>query len=246
MKWHEFFRKVGGLPVINTEILLAGVINTNPIKVQISRWEKSGKIIQLKRGFYILSDEYRKIVVHPQYIASVLKTPSYISLEKALEYYNLIPEAVHTYTSVTAKRSARYASKFGIFEYRHIKTSLFWGYNSIELNKQTRDYASVPPFSPRLLSEPADAVVEGARQAGTNGQIAFIAEPEKALLDFFYLNKTQVSNDYISEMRLQNLDGISTEKMFEYAEKYKSKRIAAVCEMIGLYIKNYKRSEKQL
>ncbi|MCG2724959.1 MAG: hypothetical protein L6420_01665 [Elusimicrobia bacterium] len=231
MKWHEFLRKVGGLPVINTEILLAGVINTNPIKVQISRWEKSGKIIQLKRGFYILSDEYRKIVVHPQYIASVLKTPSYISLEKALEYYNLIPEAVHTYTSVTAKRSARYASKFGIFEYRHIKTSLFWGYNSIELNKQTRGYASAPPL---------------AGQAGTNGQIAFIAEPEKALLDFFYLNKTQVSNDYISEMRLQNLDGISTEKMFEYAEKYKSKRIAAVCEMIGLYIKNYKRSEKQL
>ena len=111
MKWLEFLKKVGDLSVIDTEILLAGVTNTNPIKVQISRWEKSGKIIQLKRGFYILADEYRKVVVQPQYIASVLKTPSYISLEKALEYYNLIPEAVHVYTSVTSKRAGKYVSK---------------------------------------------------------------------------------------------------------------------------------------
>ena len=212
MKWLEFLKKVGDLSVIDTEILLAGVTNTNPIKVQISRWEKSGKIIQLKRGFYILADEYRKVVVQPQYIASVLKTPSYISLEKALEYYNLIPEAVHVYTSVTSKRAGKYVSKFGTFDYRHIKTSLFWGYRSIELN----------------------------------GQVAFIAEPEKALLDFFYLTKIKVSKDYMDEMRLQNLDEIDLKKMFKYAEKYKSKKIAAVCKMIELYIEKYRRSEKQL
>ena len=132
MKWNEFLKKVGNLPVIDTEILLVGVTNTNPIKVQISRWEKSGKIIQLKRGFYILSDDYRKVAVHSHYIASVLKTPSYISLEKALEYHNLIPEAVYVYTSITSKRAGKYISKFGTFEYRHIQSSLFWGYHSVE------------------------------------------------------------------------------------------------------------------
>ncbi len=212
MKWNDFNKKVVDLPVINTEVLLAGVIDPNPIKVQISRWEKSGKIIQLKRGFYILSEEYRRIIAHPQYIASILKTPSYLSLEKALEYYNLIPEAVRVYTSITSKRAGKYVSKFGTFEYRHIQRSLFFGYRSIKLN----------------------------------GQVAFIAEPEKALLDFFYLTKIKVSRDYIDEMRLQNLDGISIEKMFEYAKKYKSKRISDVCEMIARYIEEYKQSEKQL
>lgn len=212
MNWSDFLRKVGDLPFIDTEILLAGIAEPNSVKVQISRWKKAGRIIQLKRGFYILSEEYRKIVAYPQYIASVLKTPSYISLEKALEYYNLIPEAVYSYTSVTTKRAGKYISKFGVFEYRHIKISLFWGYRSIGLNRQ----------------------------------IAFIAEPEKALLDFFYLNKIQISYDYIDEMRLQNLDKIDIGKMLEYAKKYQSKKIMAVGEIIARYIEKHKRSEKQL
>lgn len=212
MKWDGFLRKVGDLPIIHTEMLLAGVVNPNSIKVQISRWEKAGKIIQLKRGFYILSEEYRKIAVCSQYIASVLKTPSYISLEKALEYHNLIPEAVYSYTSVTTGRQGKYISKFGTFDYRHIKTSLFWGYHSIELNRQ----------------------------------IAFIAEPEKALLDFFYLNKIQISSDYIDEMRLQSLDKIDIAKMLKYSERYQNKRVSDICKIAIQYIEKYKRTEKEL
>ena len=79
-----------------------------------------------------------------------------------------------------------------------------------------------------------------------NNQIAFIAEPEKALLDFFYLTKIKVSHNYMDEMRLQNLDKIDVKKMFEYAKRYKSKRVLGAFEMLSQYIENYKRSEKQL
>ena len=142
MKFEEFIKIAGSLPVIDTEILLAGVSDPNPVKVQISRWEKSGKLIQLKRGLYLLSKPYRKVEVYEPYIASLLKRPSYISLEKALEYHNLIPEAVTVYTSVTTKRPDRFISEIGDFDYRHIKPDLFWGYDPVSLHNQMAFIAS--------------------------------------------------------------------------------------------------------
>ena len=142
MKWQEFVDKVGGLLVIETEILLAGVVDSRALKVQISRWVNSGKLIQLKRGLYLLSSAYRKSEPDEFYIASILKKPSYISMEKALEFHGLIPEAVPVFTSVTTKRPGRLGTKVGVFDYRHIKPELFWGYESVTTGKRTFFIAS--------------------------------------------------------------------------------------------------------
>lgn len=214
MKWEEFLRITGNLPVIDTENLFAGVTDPASIEVQISRWKKAGKIIQLKRGIYLLAETYRKIEIYEPYIAAILKKPSYISLEKALEYHNLIPEAVTVYTSVTTKRPGRFVSRTGIFDYRHINESLFWGYNSLTVNKQT----------------------------------AFIASPEKTLLDFFYLRLkgVKVSLDYLLELRLQNLEKIDLDKLSEFARRFKKPRILYAAEVIWEYIASYKEGEKEL
>lgn len=142
MKWEEFLKTVSNLPVISTEILLAGVSNAEPVRVQLSRWQRAGRLIQVKRGIYLLAEAYRKQNVYEPYLAYVLKRPSYISLEKALEYHGLIPEAVSVYTSVTTKRPGRFVSGVGVFNYRHVKNSLFWGYESVSVNKQTGFIAS--------------------------------------------------------------------------------------------------------
>ena len=142
MKWQEFVDKVGGLLVIETEILRAGVVDSRALKVQISRWVNSGKLIQLKRGLYLLSSAYRKSEPDEFYIASILKKPSYISMEKALEFHGLIPEAVPVFTSVTTKRPGRLGTKAGVFDYRHIKPELFWGYESVTTGKRTFFIAS--------------------------------------------------------------------------------------------------------
>lgn len=133
MKWEDFVKKVGKLPVIDTKLLLTGVKD----KVQISRWQKAGKLIQLKRGFYVLSETHRKVNLFEPHISFLLKKPSYVSLEKALEYYGLIPEGVPVYTAVTSKRAAKFTSEAGVFTYRHIKQPLFWGYESVTVNSQT-------------------------------------------------------------------------------------------------------------
>ncbi len=142
MKIEEFIKLVNKLPVIDTEILLAGKSNPKFLKVQISRWQKSGKLVQLKRGIYLLAEEYRKVEPYEPYIASILRKPSYISLEKALEYHGLIPESVRVFTSLTTKRPAKFSSALGSFSYRSIKRALFWGYASVTVNKQTGFFAS--------------------------------------------------------------------------------------------------------
>ena len=136
MKWDLFYEKVQDMPVIETRMLRLLFDNKN-IELQLNRWIKQGKIIQLKRGFYILEENYRKLDVFEPYIASILKSPSYISLEKALEMHHLIPDVVFSITSVTTKqRPAEFVSRIGRFKYSSIKKEYFWGYHTIELDDQ--------------------------------------------------------------------------------------------------------------
>jgi len=134
MRWEEFLERVKGLPLIE----LNSFIQEEPLlRVQASRWLAHGKIIKVKSGVYLLAERYRKIELYEPYLASVLKRPSYISLEKALEYHNLIPEAVTVFTSVTTKRQASFVSEAGRFEYRHLKPTLFFGYKPVTVRGQT-------------------------------------------------------------------------------------------------------------
>jgi predicted transcriptional regulator of viral defense system len=212
MDWNEFLNTAVRLPVVDTEDFLVGVGDSLGLKVQISRWKKSGKIIQLKKGVYLLAEPYRKIEVCEPYIAAILKKPSYLSLEKAFEYHNLIPEAVSVYTSITTKRQARFVSKAGIFDYRHIKKGLFFGYKSVTVNRQT----------------------------------AFIALPEKALLDLFYFKKGEVTAGYIEELRLQNLENISLKRLFNYAKLFKKPKIFKAVDLLREHIRLYKKRVKDL
>lgn len=50
------------------------------------------------------------------------------------------------------------------------------------------------------------------------GQSAFVATPEKALLDFIYLQPGSDSLDYLKELRLQNLDRLSLSKLNRWAQ----------------------------
>ncbi len=64
MKLNDFLKQVRGLPVIDAEILLTGVTNPGPIKVQLSRWTKSGKLIKLRNNIYLLSESFRKVDIY--------------------------------------------------------------------------------------------------------------------------------------------------------------------------------------
>ena len=142
MKFESLLKTFHKSPVIDSESLFTGMDTIEAAKVQISRWVKAGKLIQLKRGFYLFPERYRAVEPFGAYLAGLLVAPSYVSCEKALEFHGLIPEGVGVYTSVTTKRPARLVTEEGTFEYRHIKPSLFWGYNSLSFDNQTGFMAS--------------------------------------------------------------------------------------------------------
>ncbi len=96
----------------------------NARKVFVNRAVKSGEIIRLKPGLFCMAELYRKSTLHPFVLAASLHFPSHISLESALDYHGLIPEAVYTVTSVTSQRSRAFKNPLGNFSYQRVPTNL--------------------------------------------------------------------------------------------------------------------------
>jgi len=121
MKLSEFVKKYSNEPLIDssTFVLLPG--DTQGLRCDVQYWRKHGYLIPLKRGIYVFSEDLRKQPLSMGFIANNLLLPSYVSLEYALSYYDLIPERVTVYTSVTTQKTTTFKTPIGIFEYHSVK-----------------------------------------------------------------------------------------------------------------------------
>ena len=73
------------------------------IRVLVHRAVSAGEVIRLKPGLFLLHTKYRKSDPHPFVVAALLHAPSHVSLETALSFHGLIPEAVYQTASVTGR-----------------------------------------------------------------------------------------------------------------------------------------------
>ncbi|MFC2172899.1 hypothetical protein ACFLU6_09755 [Acidobacteriota bacterium] len=89
-------------------------------KAIVHRAVRKGEVLRLKPGLYCLGEEYRKSHPHPFVVAGMIHGPSHISLESALSYYGLIPEAVYQVTSVTERRSRSFKTHFAHFSFERV------------------------------------------------------------------------------------------------------------------------------
>lgn len=192
MKWVDFLNLIGGEPVFTSAVLRSGSVSDATLRPQLSRWTKAGRILQLRRGVYLLASPYRKIEPHPFLIANYLRSGSYVSLQSALAHYGMIPEHVPVVTSVTTARPERLNTPMGVFSFHHMKQSCFFGYLQVEISQK---------------------------------QYAFIATPEKALLDLVYLTPQGERDLYLRGLRLQNLETINTEILERAAERFGNAKI---------------------
>ena len=137
MEFDELLKLIGDDPVFESSLLLAGNINPQIVRLQLSRWVNSGRIYQLRRGLYSIAPPYQKINPHPYLVANHLQKASYVSLQSALAYYGLIPEVMNITTSVSTGRPERLETPLGIYDFRHLKTDLLFGYQMINLGDQS-------------------------------------------------------------------------------------------------------------
>jgi predicted transcriptional regulator of viral defense system len=100
--------------------------SASSIRIQLSRWEKSAKIIRLKRGLYIFDDSNLDEFT----LASLIYQPSYISLESALNVAGIIPDVPQMVTSVTTIKPLTHMTSLGSFQYQVIKKSLYFGFET--------------------------------------------------------------------------------------------------------------------
>lgn len=89
----------------------------------LNRALKTGEILRIKRGHYLLAREYRKTEPPPFTLAAMLYSPSHVSLETALSHHGLIPEAVYQVASVCTRRSHSFATPLGVFSYHCVPST---------------------------------------------------------------------------------------------------------------------------
>lgn len=200
MNFTQFKEKTRDLPFIPARaVVTAAARNRQAMLNQLARWQKKGLLIQLKRGVYVLNKSDRKVNPSRFFFANQLLWPSYVSLESALGYYGLIPEAVVDVTSVTSKKTSRFKNPLGEFIFQRVKPAAFRGYRSYK------------------------------DEAGLD---VFIAEPEKAVVDFLYLNlrkfKTGTKSVFKESYRFQNTELLNPRKVLSWARLFENSRLVTV------------------
>ena len=159
---------------------------------RLVEWQEKGYIIKLRRGYYSF-EEVEKGEAFRYYSANKIYSPSYISMESALSYYNLIPEGVFTTVSLTTRNTTSFSTPVGSFSYRNAKMQLFFGYKLLNIH----------------------------------GHTIKMAEPEKSILDYLYMNKIDTP-DMLEGIRLnesQLHDLLDFDKLHQYARVFHSKKL---------------------
>lgn len=85
----------------------------------------SGKIIRLKKGLYVASEQESGKPFNRFLISNHIYGPSYVSQSAALRHYGLIPERVHTIQAVTTKHSRDFETPIGFFRYTSCSDEYF-------------------------------------------------------------------------------------------------------------------------
>ncbi|MCG7919952.1 MAG: hypothetical protein N0C81_18720 [Candidatus Thiodiazotropha lotti] len=185
-----------------TDTQLARLLEGTPQRRHnlVNRAIKAGELLRLRRGSYLLADQFRDHPSHPYALAQAFMPGSYVSFETALAHHDWIPEAVYTTACVTPGRKS--------FEYTHPKYGHF-------------------TFSPLALQ--AGYFLEMVERVQISNQTMLIAQPFRALMDLVCLRKTewQGMTWLIDGMRIEyeNLRQITGADIRTLALVYKQKRV---------------------
>jgi predicted transcriptional regulator of viral defense system len=169
---------------------------------RLVEWQDKNYVTKLINRWYVFTDEpiNEKLLF---LIANRIYTPSYVSFESALVYYQLIPEGVYTITSASTLVTKSFDTLVARFVYRHLRPPLFFGYKLIAVNDH---------------------------------QIK-MAEPEKVILDYLYLNTSLKSQSDMESLRINKAgfeQQVDVNRMICYLALFKNKSLE---ERVGCFLK---------
>lgn len=145
MKYDAFIQNFAPAPWVETQDV--GVWSDKPlrhIQIRLAQWVRDGKLVQLRRGKYLLPEAYRKQQPSNYILANQLYHPSYVSMESALSFYGLIPEFVPMMQSITTQLTKKWETPVGSFTYHHMKQERFFGYEFVPFSTRESFYCATP------------------------------------------------------------------------------------------------------
>jgi len=199
------FSKTAYIQAGNLKPFLTDYTNPNDF---LSRLVKSGDLIRLKNGFFLISEKIKDNPVPYEQIANLLYGPSYISYEWALSTYGLIPEGVYVVTSVSSLKSKTYSTPVGNFDYVGLSHHR---YSTGITQKENR-------FGNYLIATPEKALADLIHLKSHD------LSGKDLLIDL-------IEGRRIEESDLKNLD---KGHLYEIASRYKSIAVNNLSQVLGL------------
>jgi len=208
--WIEFQDKMRPFRVFSVKDVKKQFPSMN--LMNLVRWQEKEYILKLRNRWYAFNDAESHENIE-WLIANLIYAPSYISLHTALSWYNLIPEMIATTTSVTTRKTNKFSTPLGSFDYHRIKPELFgFGY----------------------VLEDMDSFM-GER--GKSRKIT-VASPQKAILDFFYINNYYNTEKDIEDLRLNETELIKiiNAEFYQNLGRYRSNALERrIRKLIKIY-----------
>ena len=115
MKFLEFREELSAFTVFSYPDILK--VNPSFDRRRLVEWQAKKYILKIRNGYYCFPQKEIN-ESYLMYISNRIYKPSYISMETALSYYNLIPEAVYLFTGISTRKTMLFESALGNYQYR--------------------------------------------------------------------------------------------------------------------------------
>ena len=200
-------------PYVDSQTLLTLLADYKKPREAILRMIKNEELVRLKNGVYLINEKIKygnKTIIPFEQLANFLYGPSYVSMEWALSFYGMIPERVHTVTSMTLGRNKKYSTPIGDFSYFKLSPKCF----SIGVTqKKSTDFPG--GF---LIGSPEKALAD----------VVFITCKN--------LDKNQLKEELVESKRIDPrcFRDLNKELLDEIAKSYRSKLIYYLRDLIGV------------
>lgn len=200
-------------PYVDAQTLLRLLADYKKPREAILRMVKNEELIRLKNGFYLISGKIThgsSRVIPFEQVANLLYGPSYVSMEWALSFYGMIPERVHTVTSMTLGRNKEYHTAVGDFSYFTLSSK---SYSVGITQKKSSDF--VGGF---LIASPEKALADMVFKKCKN------------------LDKKQLKDELLESKRMDRecFHKLNKGLLKDIARSYRSKHVYYLADLVGV------------
>ncbi|GEM_PF-828549 len=177
------------------------------VHTEVYRWRRTGKVIELRRGLFVLAEPWRKRPFSSADLAGAIYPPSYLSGRWALGYWGLLPQWLESdYSSVTARPARVFKNSFGTYSYATLPRDMLFGtiaFPEETFIAQARTLSLVAANTPALPAQQAElSRCNSLEQLLHCASLSRIALPEKALLDLCFMEGGDWDTDRLSGLGL--------------------------------------------